>query len=101
MNALSHFRHDRSEVIVFNLFDPAERDLPYGGLVELLDLETGRKMQVRADVIRDEYQQRFQQFVRRYQGECAAARIDYQLVTTDAPFELMLAAYLNRREKYK
>ena len=26
-------------------------------------------------------------------------RVDYQLVTTDTPFELMLAAYLARRER--
>ncbi len=101
MNALNHFRHDRNEVIVFNTFDPAETDLPYDGLVELLDLETGRKMQVRADVIRRDYREKFQQFVRRYQSDCAASRVDYQLVTTDAPFELMLAAYLNQREKFK
>jgi uncharacterized protein (DUF58 family) len=101
MNALNHFRHDRSEVIVFNTFDPSERALPYDGLVEFLDLETGRKMQVRADVIREEYQRRFDEFVGRYREACAASRVDYQLVTTDRPFELMLAAYLNRRERFK
>jgi len=100
MNALNHFRHDRSEVIVFNLFDPAERELPYDGLVELLDLETGDKMQVRGDVIRADYRRRFEEFVQRYRRDCAACRVDYQLVTTDTPFELMLAAYLSRRGKY-
>jgi len=101
MNALNHFRHDRSEVIAFNVFDPAERDLPYDGLVDFLDLETGRKMQVRADVIRRDYQRRFDTFVRRYREECSASLVDYQFVTTDMPFELMLSAYLNRREKYR
>ncbi len=100
MNALNHFRHDRNEVIVFDLFDPAERDLPYEGLTELLDLETGQKMQVRADVIREDYRRRFEQFVQRYRGECAASRIDYQFVTTETPYELMLAAYLDRRGRY-
>lgn len=101
MNALNHFRHDRNEVIVFNVFDTAERDLPFGGLVDFLDLETGRKMQVRADVIREDYRRRFDAFVQRYREDCAASRVDYQFVTTDTPFELMLAAYLNRREKYR
>jgi hypothetical protein len=58
-------------------------------------------MQVRADVIRQEYRRKFQQFVRRYRRDCAASRVDYQVVNTDTPFELMLAAYLNRREKFK
>jgi uncharacterized protein (DUF58 family) len=101
MNALNHFRHDRSEVIVFNIFDTAERDLPFEGLVDFLDLETGRKMQVRADVVRQDYRKKFDAFVRRYRQDCAASLVDYQFVTTDTPFELMLAAYLNRREKYR
>ncbi len=101
MNALNHFRHDRNEVIVLNTFDTAERDLPFDGLVDFLDLEDGRKMQVRADVIREEYRRRFDEFVLRYREDCAAARVDYQLVTTDTPFELMLAAYLNRRMRYR
>jgi len=101
MNALNHFRHNRSEVIAFNVYDPAERELPYGGLVDFLDLETGRKMQVRPDVIRRAYRDRFEQFVRRYREGCALSRVDYQFVTTDVPFELMLAAYLNRRQRFK
>ncbi len=100
MNALNHFRHDRSEVVVFNVFDTAERDLPFDGLVDFLDLETGQKMQVRADVVRDDYRRKFEAFVHRYRQDCAASRVDYQLVTTDTPFERMLAAYLDRREKY-
>ena len=101
LSALNHFRHDRNEVIVFHVFDPAERALPFDGLVDFVDLETGRKMQVRADVVRNDYQARFDAFVRRYREGCAAARVDYQLVTTDVPFERMLAAYLSRRERYR
>ena len=101
MNALNHFRHNRNEVIVFNTFTPAERELPFEGLVDFEDLETGHKLQVRADVIRDEYKRRFEDFVGRYKKDCAASRIDYQFVTTDVPFEAMLAAYLQNRERYK
>ena len=101
MNALNHFRHNRNEVIVFNTFTPAEQQLPYEGLVDFEDLETGHKLQVRADVIRDEYKHRFEEFVDRYKRDCAASRIDYQLVATDVPFEVMLAAYLQQRERFK
>jgi len=101
MNALNHFRHNRSEVVVFNIFDRAELELPYKGLVEFIDLETHRRMQARADVIRREYLRNVEGFVRAYRQSCAASRIDYQLVTTDEPFELMLSAYLNRRARYR
>jgi len=101
MNALNHFRHNRNEVILFNLFDRAETELPFNGLVEFQDMETNQRMQVRADVVREEYRRKFEEFLRRYQRDCAAARVDYQLVTTDLPYELMLAEYINRRERYK
>lgn len=99
MGALNHFRHDRHEVIVFNIFAPQECELPFGGLVEFEDMETGQRMQVRPDVVREDYQQRFQQFVERYRRDCAASRVDYQLVTTNTPFELMLAAFLEQRAR--
>jgi len=101
VGALNHFRHNRNEVIVFNTFTPEERELPFEGLIDFQDLETGHRLQVRADVIRDEYRRRFEDFVGRYKKDCAASRIDYELVTTDVPFEVMLAAYLRKRERYK
>jgi len=101
MSALSHFRHNRNEVIVFNLFDRAERELSQDGLVEFIDMETSQTMQVRTEVIRAEYRRRFEEFISQYRRRCSAARVDYQCVTTDLPFELMLAAYLNRRKKWE
>jgi hypothetical protein len=55
-------------------------------------------MQLRAEVIREAYRQKFDEFVERYRRECMKAKIDYQLVNTQTPFELMLAAYLRKRE---
>ncbi len=101
MKALNHFRHDRNEVLVFNLFDPAEAQLPGDGLVEFVDMENRKSMQVRTNVIREEYRRKFDDFVGSYRRDCAAGHMDYQLVTTDTPFELMLSAYLRSRERYR
>jgi len=101
MNALQHFRHDRHEVIVFNVFDKAEVEFPFRGLVEFRDLETHQKLQTRPEVIRDEYLARLRDFIDRYRRDCRNSAIDYQLVTTDTPFELMLTAYLSKRDMTK
>jgi len=101
MNALQHFRHDRHEVIVFNVFDKAEMEFPFRGLVEFRDLETRQKLQTRPEVIRDEYLANVRDFIDRYRRDCRNSAIDYQLVTTDAPFEFMLAAYLSKRDRTK
>ena len=101
MKVFQHFRHDRHELIVFNLFDRAEIDFPFTGLIEFRDMETGQKLQLRPEVIRDEYRRKFDEFVETYRRDASKAAIDYQLVGTDTPFELMLSAYLGKRQKHR
>jgi uncharacterized protein (DUF58 family) len=101
VSALNHFRHNRNEVLVFHLLDPAERELEYDGLIEFQDMETGRRMQVRPDVVREEYQKHLEAFLQRYRRDCAAARVDYEIASTDFPYELMLARYLSRRGRMR
>jgi len=101
MNAFEHFRHDRHELIVFNLFDRAEIDFPFRGLIEFRDMETRQKLQLRPEVIRDEYRRKFDEFVETYRRDASKAAIDYQLVGTDTPFEVMLSAYLGTRQKHR
>ena len=99
INAFQHFRHERHELVVMNLFDQAEIEFPFQGLIEFRDMETREKMQLRAEVVREAYRKGFDDFVDRYRRETTRSRIDYQLVSTETPFEMMLASYLRKREK--
>ena len=99
LSALNHFRHDRHEVIVFHVLDKAELELPFRGLVELKDLETKARMQLRPEIIREEYLAKMREFLERYQRDCRASKIDYNLVSTDTPFEANLTTYLARRAR--
>jgi len=101
LNALDHFRHDRNEVLVFNVFDPAEIDFPFSGLVQFEDLETGEELQTRTDAIADEYRREIQEFITYYREQCLKRNIDFKLARTSTPFEVMLASYLERREKFR
>jgi uncharacterized protein (DUF58 family) len=99
LSAFQHFRHERHELIVFNIFDEAELQFPFNGLIEFRDLETREKMELRAEVVRDSYLKKFKEFVDRYHRDCTRTKIDYQLVSTKTPFEMMIAQYLSKREK--
>ena len=101
MNALQHFRHDRNEVLVFNIWDRGEIELPFRGLIEFRDMETQQKMQLRPEIIREEYLKKFEDFITRYGRDCRSAGVDYQFVSTDSPFELMLATYIAKRMRQK
>jgi uncharacterized protein (DUF58 family) len=99
LRALRHFRYLRHEVIVFHLFDPAELALPWPGMSEFRDMESGERLQVLAPAWRAEYRRAVDEHVARWRRDCSDARIDYQVLDTSAPFDVALSAYLHRRSR--
>jgi uncharacterized protein (DUF58 family) len=87
----------RQEVIVFHLLAPEELDLPYHEEYLMEDSETGAEMPVHAEVFRPEYQRRLAAFCDRIRQECVKLEMDYQQVRTDAPLDVAMIAYLERR----
>ena len=98
-SAIQHFRHDKHEVIVFNVLDAAEIHFPFWHLTEFRDMETNQRLVLKPRVVRDQYLKNFESFVNFYEQKCAASHIDYEMVNTKTPYELMLAAYLAKRER--
>jgi len=96
-SALRHFRHRRHEVLLFHLLDDVEMNFPYRGLIDFKDLETGQRMEVEAELIRDAVTASVREFVQSYRKMCGDARIEYHVLNTAEPFDKALAAYLSRR----
>lgn len=95
--ALQHFRHRRHEVLLFHLLDAAETSLPYTGLIDFEDLETGERMEVEAELVRDAVKASVQEFIQTYRKACGDAHVDYHVLNTAEPFEKALVAYLAKR----
>lgn len=87
----------RQEVIVFHLLAPEELDLPYHEEYLMEDSETGEELPVHPEVFRQEYQARLGAFCERIERECIKLEMDYQRLRTDAPLDVALIAYLERR----
>ncbi len=87
----------RQEVIVFHLLAPEELDLPYQEEYLMEDSESGELLPVHAELFRGEYQKRLADYCRRIEQECIKLEVDYQRLRTDAPLDLALTAYLERR----
>ncbi|MHC4547620.1 MAG: DUF58 domain-containing protein [Planctomycetota bacterium] len=98
--ALKHLRHNRNEVIVFQVLDPAELRFPYRGLNDFRDLETEEVLEADADALRDAYVAAMEEFVRNYRRTCGDARIEHHVLETDTPFDRALAAVLRRRTRW-
>jgi uncharacterized protein (DUF58 family) len=94
---LKHFRHRMHEVIVFHIVDPRELDLDYRDEVEFQDLETDQKVRVEPQFLREQYSARVREWIDKLDRGCKAHQIDYNLLSTETPFDHALTAYLNKR----
>jgi uncharacterized protein (DUF58 family) len=95
--ALAHFRRRGNDVLLWQILDPAELDLPFGRVTEWIDMETGEHMEIDADAIRSAYQQALLEAKESCQARCSALRVDFQQVSTATPPVDFLAGFLARR----
>ena len=97
--ALHRLRHAGHDVILFHIFDEAEVNFPFEGMVELEDPESGDLMRnVDADGIKADYLDAVADFRAMYKKECVGARIDYVPLHTGMPFDKALTSYLASRQ---
>lgn len=85
------------EVLVFHLLTPEELDLPFEGDFIMEDAETGEEIQVEAERFRSEYKKRVNDFCSRVVDECTKLEMECQLLRTDAPLDVALMRYLEKR----
>ncbi|MGA2030885.1 MAG: DUF58 domain-containing protein [Thermoguttaceae bacterium] len=97
IRALHHFRHRRHEVILFQVFDKAEIEFPFGDVTSFEDLETGQRIEVDPAYVRQAYLAQMESFIAQYRRACAEAQIDYVLTDTSVPYDFMLSRYLAKR----
>jgi uncharacterized protein (DUF58 family) len=96
--ALKHFRHNKNEVIVMQVLDPAERSFAFGRDAVFKDMETEEKMTTQPYHIRKAYQDAMNRFLDSYKRECRENAIDYVLLDTQTSFDSALLHYLNKRK---
>lgn len=98
ISALRSLHARRHEVLVFHIFDPAERDLPFEGPILFRDLETGETIKTDASSLRASYQQLVRKKISQFAHIFQSSGLDYLFLTTDTPFDKGLGAYLSWRE---
>ena len=85
------------DVVLFHVLDPAERDLPGDGAATFEDAETGERLPLRTEALRERYQAEVREHGRELARRLGQDRVDYVALTTDQPLDLALHAYLERR----
>jgi uncharacterized protein (DUF58 family) len=97
IEGLKHFRHRGHEVVVFHILDPNEIELGFSGEVQFVDKETGEKLRTRPWFLGAEYRRDVKGWIEELERACKQNAIDYNLMTTDTPFDHALVSYLNKR----
>lgn len=96
-HGLRRLRFDRHDVAVLQVLDDAELDLPYRGLVELEDLETGERLPVEAGTMRDAYREAVDAWLKGVGRTMAQAGVEHRVLRTSKPFSTEVARFVHAR----
>src|SRR5262249_22308983 len=99
MQALHHARFRGHDVIVMHILDAAEVQLSFDGALILEDPETGTKIEVDADGLRERYQRAVLDWRTDLKRRISAMRGDYVALDTSIPFDKALVEFLIQRSK--
>lgn len=97
--ALDQLRYRRHEVLLFQVWDPWERDLPLDGNICFSDLETRAEITTHAEGIREGYVAAVNRWREELERECLNRGVSRLEVTTADSMEQALVDYLVRRSK--
>lgn len=102
-SALQHLRHNLHEVLLFHVTDRkteesfAFENRPY----EFIDLETGEKIKVQPEQVRESYKQFVGDFYQKLKLKCGQYKIDFIEADIAKGFDPVLLAYLVKHSKMR
>jgi len=99
LRAVRQLAHRGSDVIVFHVLDPAEVHFPDDASASYEDLETGDRMPVVPDDVREQYRALVREHVSTLERRFGENRIDSLMVETSTPLDQALFHYLVRRQR--
>lgn len=100
LTALTQFRHERHELILFHIVAPEEAEFPFARPSQFRNLEqAGHRLLVDPHRLRHRYLDRFGRFCSQFEQLATDPGIDYQRVLTSDPYAMALGSYLSSRAR--
>ena len=95
LKGLDHLRFRGHNVVVFHVLDPYELRFPFGGGTWRFEgLEREPEIVTQPKRIRAAYMAELERFLSRIRTACERSHVDYVLVDTSRPIDVVLSAYL-------
>lgn len=100
MNALSHLKHQRHEVVVFHLFSrEIEQDFSLENRPYLLvDMETGEEMRMLPNEFKSQYVDRYEKGLNTLKLKCGDLAVDFVPLAIEDGYAEVLMRYLLKRQ---
>jgi uncharacterized protein (DUF58 family) len=99
LDAVALLSHRGSDLMVFHVLDPAELEFPFDQPAAYEDLESGERIPVVPDAVRERYRSLVAEHIATLSRVLGENRIDYGLFDTSKPLDHALASFLTRRER--
>lgn len=99
--AAAQLRQRGNDIVVFHVLDPAELDFTYDGAMTILDMESGEKLSVVGDTLREEYGGLVADHIEQVRRGMVAHGFDYVRLDTSQPLDDALFRYLAARERMR
>jgi uncharacterized protein (DUF58 family) len=99
LEGLRHFKYRGTEVVVFQILDPAELSFPFEQAARFRDTETAAEVIAVPSAVRDQYLKAIGDLQERYRHELQLVGIDYMRLETSVPLDTGLMSYLLTRRK--
>lgn len=97
--AVRQLRQRGNDVIVFHVLDPAELEFPYDDAMTIVDVESGERLPVVPETLRDEYRALIGRHVEDIRKRMIGHGFDYVRVNTSVPLDHALSGYLAARAR--
>ena len=98
VRTIEPLRYHGNEVVLFHILDPQELRPVLKNAAVLVDLETGRRIEVVPEYAKTAYREKIDAHVEALRSKTRAAGMDYQLLQTDQPLDSALREYLTLRQ---
>jgi len=100
-NALQHLKYNKHEVILFHVNDKKlELDFKFDNRpYQFIDVETGEKVKVHSNQVRDIYLEKMNKFHHELKIRCAQYKIDFIEADIHEGYQQVLMPYLIKRQK--
>jgi hypothetical protein len=97
LRALRSFRYRKHELLVMHILDKKETTFPFEKQAIFVDMESRDELPVQPDLMRESYRRKIKKLLESYRYTLLSARIGYELLYTDTPYDRALLAYMHKR----